>query len=347
MTVYTRRGPQNCGLFRSIDWRNTYGDGNAFGIYLRAAERCSVSNMEIKNCWTDGIYISTVLGHPNNTRDGKLDHVSIHHCGRQGVSIVGGEDLELTNFKIRSIGRDPGIPKFAKSPRAAIDLEPEANVQRLVRNITISDWNIAHTGQGILISGGHSSKPAAKITIRNIQMDDMDGPQILSARDVGAVAISNIVATNHHAKNGGLGIIFRNATGKASQIDLRQLTGSNFPLRIDGASDIQLEHVRIDGCARGVMQIGNEPNKPPERSRVHLRDFLFTNVGQLQSGLPVLRINSAEKAVFSNGEIREVGLTLYTVQPFTDLELHNCHLAPGKRGMLDPSRKGITRVSDN
>ena len=325
------------GNYQAIDWKHVYGDGNGFGIFLRGAANCEIKNVEIRNCWTDGIYVATVLGHANNTRDCSFENLYIHHCGRQAVSVVGGEKLTFHKFKIRSIGRDAPL---ATSPRAAIDLEPEANVKRLVRDITIRDWDIARTGQGVLISGAHSVQPAENIVVEKIKMRDLDGPQILSVRDARNVTIRKVQATNHHPRNGGVGIIFRNAKAAATEMDFRQLTGTNFPLRIDGSSDVTLKHVRIEGCERGVLQIGNERELPIEGPQVRISDFLFTNVAQAKTGLPIMRIHSLEEAMFVRGEISQPGMATFTAQLFSNARFQACELHPGQFGTFDPSQPG-------
>ncbi|MEM7315444.1 MAG: hypothetical protein AAF497_20065, partial [Planctomycetota bacterium] len=73
------------------NWSSVYNDGNAHGLYVRATANSKFHDLEIKNCYTDGIYVSTVLGQTNNSQHNTFERINIHDCGRQGVSVVGGE----------------------------------------------------------------------------------------------------------------------------------------------------------------------------------------------------------------------------------------------------------------
>ncbi len=325
------------GNYTNIDWSDTYGDGNAFGIDIRAAADSIFTDLEIKNCWTDGIYVASILNETNNTRNCMFDSISIHHCGRQGVSIVGGEHLLLNNFIVYAIGRGDGL---GTSPRSALDIEPEFAVQRLVRHITVSNWDIENVGQGILVSATNSAARATDIVLENIFAQDMDGPQILAVRDVDQLVVRNFRGEDHQPTAGGLGVLFRDTTGDVDGLTIIGSGGTNYPLRVDGNSDLDLRNVIIDGASRGALQIGNEPSQAPAETHVRLSSFAFRHVANASGGLPLGRVHSTGSVVLSDGLIADMGSTDFTFQLFCDVTFYDCQFAAGSEGIFDPSKPG-------
>ena len=323
------------GNFQNIQWDEVYGDGNGFGLYVRAAADSVFKGLEIKNQWTDGIFVSTVLGHANNSKNCVFEQITIHHCGRQGVSLVGGEHLRFNEFVVHAIGRTRGLDR---SPRSALDMEPEPGVQRLVRHITVSNWNIRNVGQGILVSTTHSSAPAQDILIRDITIEDANGPQLLAVRDARNVNVRNFHARNH--VGGGVGVLFRNTIGVVTNLSIIETQGTNFPLRIDGTSQMVLRQITLDNAERGALQIGGEPGDLSQATHVELTDFSFRNLGRQLNGLPLVRIHSTGTVTLTRGTISDIGNARYTAQLFTDTSFDQCDFQPGSQGLFDPTKSG-------
>ncbi len=332
------------GNYEDIDWSGVYGDGKAFGLDLRAAADSIFTALEIKNCWTDGIYVASVLNEANNSRDCLFTAITIHHCGRQGVSIVGGEHLLLNDFSVYAIGRGDGL---GTSPRSALDIEPEFDVGRLVRHITVSNWEINHVGQGILVSATNSAEQATDILLENIFVADMNGPQILAVRDVEGIVVRNFHGEDHQPAAGGVGVLFRNSTGEVDGLTIIDSQGTNYPLRIDGDSDLDLRNVIIDGAARGALQIGSEPGQTPAATNVRISSFAFRHIANSSGGLPLGRIQSTGNVVLTDGLIADMGNTNYTFQLFSDATFVNCDFASGSSGIFDPTKPGQPLGSGN
>ena len=328
------------GDYQSVDWSNVYGDGNGFGIYVRAADQSHFKNLEIKNTWTDGIYVSNILHQDNNTRRTHFENITIYDAGRQGVSVVGGEQLVFDNFRVSSIGRGDSLHT---SPRSAIDLEPESNVQRLVRDITISNWNIHHVGQGILVSGGHSAEQARNVRIENIAMYDLDGPQILAIRDTHDVFVKNISSVGH-VTTAGLGVFFQDATGEVEDVTLRYSSGSNYLVHVTGDSDLNIRRLLIDRTERGAIHIGGEPGDS-QNTNVRFVDFDIRNLGN--AGLSVIRVNSRGHVKFANGSISGSSAAPYTLRLYTDILCSACHFVASRYGLFAPEVDGIAIGDSN
>ena len=213
-------------------------------------------------------------------------------------------------------------------------------MQRLVRHITVSNWDIQNVGQGILVSATNSAARATDIVLENIFAQDMDGPQILAVRDVDQLVVRNFRGEDHQPTAGGLGVLFRNTTGDVDGLTIIGSGGTNYPLRVDGNSDLDLRNVIIDGASRGALQIGNEPSQAPAETHVRLSSFAFRHVANASGGLPLGRVHSTGNVVLSDGLIADMGSTDFTFQLFCDVTFYDCQFAAGSEGIFDPSKPG-------
>ena len=210
---------------------------------------------------------------------------------------------------------------------------------RFIRNISITHWDIQRVGQGVLLTGTGSSLPAENITVRHIVCQDLDGPQILAARDITHLIVEDFRGEDH-TTNGGVGVRFRNTVGTVNNLFIKNLQGTNFPLQIDGDSDVELTDVVVENAGRSVLQIGGEPTQALQNTRVKLDSFAFRNVGNT-AGLPVARIKSEGYVEMVHGEISEVGIVPYTLSLYTDVFFDNCVLESGQQAVLTPGLSGV------
>ncbi len=95
---------------------------HGMGIIIRACENVDIDEVEITDCWGDGIYhgYARINGVHKNSRHIRIGgRVRIHNCRRQGISNTGTDYFSyepgLTIYNIQ------GTP-----PAAAIDLEPDS-----------------------------------------------------------------------------------------------------------------------------------------------------------------------------------------------------------------------------
>jgi len=291
------------GNHQDINWSNITNDGDAFGVWARACQDSMFYNLEIKDCWTDGIMSTKEqfnnTGQDNNSRNCVFDNIIIKDCGRQGVSVVGGEKLVFSNFIVERIGRvDTSDAGFAKSPKAAMDIEgndPNSvspPIKNTTRHIAITNWTITDCGQGILGSGDKSFLPAEGLVISNIDCRDLDGVQILRVVSFSGVAVSNLTCRNFNPVDttanvpDGNAFIIQNAKGTFSNISVFNATNANYMFQIRGDdsdvdgddSDVDLSNILIDGCSGPVVNVGPPTGAGTDAASASISSFVFRNV---------------------------------------------------------------------
>jgi hypothetical protein len=95
---------------------------HGMGIIVRACDNVDIDEVEITECWGDGIYhgYANIGGVHKNSRNFRVGgRVRIHNCRRQGISNTG------TNV----FSYEPGLTIYnikGTPPAAAIDLEPDS-----------------------------------------------------------------------------------------------------------------------------------------------------------------------------------------------------------------------------
>jgi len=134
------------------------GDGNYMGIRMDGWEDSTLENILIKDCATDGVYI---------TKDSTTESQNIHikgvrvtNCRRNGITVISVDGLIVTDSEIDSI--------TGTSPQAGIDIEPDGAftceyitiANCLIHDnaeigISIYQNTIYDTVQFVTISGNH------------------------------------------------------------------------------------------------------------------------------------------------------------------------------------------------
>lgn len=110
------------------DTKSHYGTGGewGYGIELQGVHDFLIENIEVKECWGDGINIQVAFdgdGNLNSNKtqkghciNGVIKNVNSHHNRRQGMSIEGVIRLKVLNCKFSYID--------GANPRSGIDIEP-------------------------------------------------------------------------------------------------------------------------------------------------------------------------------------------------------------------------------
>ncbi|SIR12489.1 right-handed parallel beta-helix repeat-containing protein [Chryseobacterium sp. RU33C] len=160
---------------KHLDSKGEWG----MGIDIRGARNIEIYNINISNCWGDGIMIVKTM---NSMRSGiaraKLFEVEkikiiggvINNVRRNGISIEGGKDLIIKDLLIANIN--------GTNPMAAIDIEPNDNIN-ILENINLSNIKINNVNVGIdLHLGNYGSQVAPKSTTifcSNISVENANG----------------------------------------------------------------------------------------------------------------------------------------------------------------------------
>jgi len=131
------------------------------GVFINTSENITVENMEICDCWGDAVWVhygSTATPSKNV----KILNCVMHDCRRQGVSVVGGEDITIRDCEIYNIS--------GTAPQYGIDIEPDGDVRHAI-NITIDNCYIHDNGVGcICIAEGNGN--TRNVNITNCKLDN-------------------------------------------------------------------------------------------------------------------------------------------------------------------------------
>lgn len=173
-----------------------------------------IDNIVAKNCWGDGVYISSdngVLGVENL----HIKYIESYNNRRQGVSIVSGNNINIGYIKTYGI--------IGAAPEAGVDIEPNETILTNVRIGVIETFNNAGSGLtferfytnsfmktiwiGTLISHnnskhGISANKVVDFTIDNANIYENQEDGIIMGRDNIDWKIRNVKSN----KNGGRGL---------------------------------------------------------------------------------------------------------------------------------------------
>jgi len=338
----TLDGNQSNIDFSGLSSKELYRSG--MGIQLQGATNSILSNIEIRNCWNDGVFFTLyndpVVFLPVIPSDCVCDNLIIYDCGKTGIGIDAGQNLTLSNLDIYNIGQDSS---FQKWPRAGVDATPRDIPLIILRNINISTTRIRNSGQGILVRADHSTQPADGIVISDLDLSDLKGNQILLVRQVPSVAISNVTcrdfdATTVDASEPVGGLMFDDSVGVVSNINLDGVTYDSggdelYPVVVVGnESDVQLTNLLVQNCTFGALRVG-PPSGSAESCSLSLAEFVFRHLMGVQ-GAQVISTNASGNVSLSNGLIRDRGNAAQTVNTQTDTKFSGCDFEPGVTGNI-------------
>lgn len=239
-------GPGRIGGERSVH----RGRGGEWGMGIAAfsSDDWTVENVEIVDCWGDGLYVGTPGAPGEYCHDFLIDRVSISDCRRNGISITAGRNGEIRSPRIRKID--------GTNPQGGIDLEPDHS-EHPNRDIVIRDGStrdvqvgiyVTVANEGVLITGmdleGHNSGIIIGDNARDVRIED--NPRIVSliGGEEGS-ALRTVVA--------------RPASVTGLQIRRNLLRGGgHFVIDIvgDGYRQLVIADNRIEATNRGVQGIG-------------------------------------------------------------------------------------------
>lgn len=126
------------------------------GIRFHGANKSSVEELIIRDCWGDCIYVG------GNSQNIVIEKCRLDHGRRQGISITKANEVIIRNCTIEHVS--------GTNPQYAIDVEP--NRKDSVDNILIENAIIRDCEGGILVTSGRPKDDAktpwiGNVTIRN------------------------------------------------------------------------------------------------------------------------------------------------------------------------------------
>ena len=287
--------------------------GDAYGLWIRNCRNSIFENLEIIECWTDGVMVSIPFGASaqNPSSNCILNSFIIRGCDRQAVSIVGGDELTLSNFAVENIGQG----STAKPLGAALDIEPGQSTPAS-NNITVANWVIRNAKQGILCSSVETTVGTQSgISISNVVCEDLNGIQALAVYDTKGVAVNGFSCRDFNPGTPGLGIIFENAVGTASNLNFSKITNTAFAVIVRGSeSDMEISNLHVEDCNAACLYVGNnrfgpppeETYQDPETTSALISNFTFRDVFKDTAiGNGVIVVRSTGDVRLRNGLIRQ------------------------------------------
>lgn len=160
------------------------------GIDIQSSSNVEILNVQINDCWGDGIYI----GGARISKNIIVDNVTCDGNRRQGISIVYADKVVVKN-SIMSNTR-------GTAPQAGIDVEP--NVGQYVSNIKVFDCKfLNNTGPGFFVFAGTGK--VSDVMIRDCLSEgnshagiNLNGSnEILPVKNLKNVKIANVILKNN------------------------------------------------------------------------------------------------------------------------------------------------------
>lgn len=150
-----------------------------FGIDIRSSRNIDIFNVNISDCWGDGIVVVKTM---RNIRAGiaketlfateKINIIGgiINNVRRNGITIAGGKDVLIKNLLITNIN--------GTNPMAGIDIEPDDS-SNILENINIENVKINNANVGIDLHlgqyGNQNISKSVTISCNNISVENANG----------------------------------------------------------------------------------------------------------------------------------------------------------------------------
>ncbi|PKL31731.1 hypothetical protein CVV43_01225 [Candidatus Saccharibacteria bacterium HGW-Saccharibacteria-1] len=158
------------------------------GVNIEKSSNVKISDINITNCWGDGIYIG---GESSNGV--VIDGVISDNNRRQGLSITNAKNVTITSSEFKNTN--------GTLPQAGIDLEP--NPGQTVEDIKIDNIkSIGNKGSGVDILGMNG--PVRRVKISNSVLQDNAGIGVMMS------SANDIALTNDVIRNSTFGIEVKN-----------------------------------------------------------------------------------------------------------------------------------------
>ncbi len=167
-------------------------------ISIRNSHHVTVRDVEIRYGRGDGIILDATYGHPEYCHDNAVRNCFIHHCRRQGISVLGCEHTSIDSCEIADIGDFSvgGTAYTGCMPKSGIDIEPDGG--NTCTDVRIANCHIHDaTTSGIIVGGEEDLTSNVSISTSTVSsLNFTAGNQSrVSGCDIGSVYI------RHTAKN--------------------------------------------------------------------------------------------------------------------------------------------------
>ncbi|MDQ0782138.1 right-handed parallel beta-helix repeat-containing protein [Chryseobacterium sp. W4I1] len=179
--IISLHGVENVKIYnpRLIGDRDKHLDSKGewgFGIDIRGSRNIEIYNVNISDCWGDGIVLVKTMRNirAGITKDKLLKTENINIIGgiidnvrRNGITIAGGKDILIKNLLITNVN--------GTNPMAGIDIEPDDSSNELeninIENVKINNANVGidlHLGQ----YGNQTISKSVTVSCTNISVEN-------------------------------------------------------------------------------------------------------------------------------------------------------------------------------
>ena len=263
---------------------------NASNQATYEVDKLTINNVSVYNVRGDGIYIGSNNITTSTTPDNiSISNVYIDNAYRNGVSIISGTNIDITNLEAYRVGL------------TSIDLEGD-DVSHFCNNVRMSGIK----GGPIFISKAMVGRQNENITLENFDLDFskyQNSTPAYFARQQDLIALRGV--KNFVVKNGRLANAERSAIW--------------FPAGDNTASDIFFENVNIDTCATSVAAVRVISYDQLPTSKIVFKECNFrgNNEPQIYEGGP--------ETVFENCYFQDFSRISYGAgkQIFSNLKVSN------------------------
>lgn len=131
------------------------------GIQISGCTNVMIENIDISQCWGDGIYLGFYDGPNKSTNGVTITNCNLHHNRRNNLSITDASNVTVKNCTFNNAS--------GTAPQCGIDIEP--NKGRTCSNVTISDSTFKGNAGGTIQILGQLNAHVNGVTIENCTGD--------------------------------------------------------------------------------------------------------------------------------------------------------------------------------
>lgn len=146
-TLRMRHADYMTGAYEPAEWRMV--------IDLAGCARVTIEGLRLESSGGDGVYLGA--GKVPYCKDVVIRDVVCHDNHRQGISVIGAENLLIENCVFSETG--------GTAPQAGIDFEPNHAKERLVNCVVRNCRFENNKGAGVLLYTKHLSSESAPVSI--------------------------------------------------------------------------------------------------------------------------------------------------------------------------------------
>ena len=128
-----------------------------YGVRITDATNVVIENLHASEFWGDGVFLG------EDSRNITIYRVVCDHNRRQGMSIVGGQNVKILESEFK---RSDGTP-----PKSGIDIEPEGD-HPIVRDVEVRNCLFSGSSTGFVVSNQYANSVAENIVFADNTVRD-------------------------------------------------------------------------------------------------------------------------------------------------------------------------------